>query len=143
MFDSQRLHGLQPTRLLCPWDFPGKSTGVGAMPSPYEETDTSNRREWRPQAERSRETEKREVLTFELPGVACPKPIHSQSFSFYELLSCPNSPFFFLNWLEVDKNSTFLSLAIECSLLPLHAPSISVSPHPPGRVCLKPRSFLF
>ena len=23
-------HGLQPTRLLHPWDFPGKSTGVGA-----------------------------------------------------------------------------------------------------------------
>ena len=22
-------HGPQPTRLLCPWDFPGKSTGVG------------------------------------------------------------------------------------------------------------------
>ena len=22
-------HGLHPTRLLCPWDFPGKSTGVG------------------------------------------------------------------------------------------------------------------
>ena len=22
-------HGLQPTRLFCPWDFPGKSTGVG------------------------------------------------------------------------------------------------------------------
>ena len=22
-------HGLQSTRLLCPWDFPGKSTGVG------------------------------------------------------------------------------------------------------------------
>ena len=22
-------HGLQPTRLLCPWDFPGKRTGVG------------------------------------------------------------------------------------------------------------------
>ena len=22
-------HGLQPTRLLCPWDFPGKVTGVG------------------------------------------------------------------------------------------------------------------
>ena len=22
-------HGLRPTRLLCPWDFPGKSTGVG------------------------------------------------------------------------------------------------------------------
>ena len=27
--DSKRSHGLQPTRLLCPWDFPGKSTGVG------------------------------------------------------------------------------------------------------------------
>ena len=27
--DSSRTHGLQPTRLLCPWDFPGKSTGVG------------------------------------------------------------------------------------------------------------------
>ena len=27
--NSQRPHGLQPTRLLRPWDFPGKSTGVG------------------------------------------------------------------------------------------------------------------
>ena len=27
--DSSRLHGLQSTRLLHPWDFPGKSTGVG------------------------------------------------------------------------------------------------------------------
>ena len=24
-----RPHGLQPTMLLCPWDFPGKNTGVG------------------------------------------------------------------------------------------------------------------
>ena len=29
MSDSSQPHGLQPTRLLCPWDFPGKSTGVG------------------------------------------------------------------------------------------------------------------
>ena len=29
MSDSLRPHGLQPTRLLCPWDFPGKNTGVG------------------------------------------------------------------------------------------------------------------
>ena len=29
MSDSLRPHGLQPTRLLCPWDFPGKSPGVG------------------------------------------------------------------------------------------------------------------
>ena len=27
--DSLRPHGLQPSRLLCPWDFPGKNTGVG------------------------------------------------------------------------------------------------------------------
>ena len=26
---TQRPHGLQPTRLLHSWDFPGKSTGVG------------------------------------------------------------------------------------------------------------------
>ena len=29
MSDSLRSHGLQPTRLLHPWDFLGKSTGVG------------------------------------------------------------------------------------------------------------------
>ena len=29
MSDSSRPHGLQPPRLLYPWDFPGKSTGVG------------------------------------------------------------------------------------------------------------------
>ena len=27
--DSLQPQGLQPSRLLCPWDFPGKSTGVG------------------------------------------------------------------------------------------------------------------
>ena len=29
MSNSLRPHGLQPTRVLHPWDFPGKSTGVG------------------------------------------------------------------------------------------------------------------
>ena len=29
MSDSSQPHGLQPTRLLWAWDFPGKSTGVG------------------------------------------------------------------------------------------------------------------
>ena len=29
MSNSSRPHGLQPSRLLRPWDFPGKSTGVG------------------------------------------------------------------------------------------------------------------
>ena len=28
MPNSLQPHGLQPTRLLCPWDFPGKNTGV-------------------------------------------------------------------------------------------------------------------
>ena len=27
--DSLRPHGLWPARLLCPWDSPGKNTGVG------------------------------------------------------------------------------------------------------------------
>ena len=27
--DSVRSHGLQPTRLLCPWDSPGRNAGVG------------------------------------------------------------------------------------------------------------------
>ena len=27
--DSLQPHGLQPIRVLCPWDFPGKDTGVG------------------------------------------------------------------------------------------------------------------
>ena len=27
--DSLQSHGLQPSRLFCPWDSPGKSTGVG------------------------------------------------------------------------------------------------------------------
>ena len=27
--DSLQPHGLQPTRLLCPWDFPGKNTRAG------------------------------------------------------------------------------------------------------------------
>ena len=39
MSSSSWPHGLQPTRLLCPWDFPGKSTGVGCHcllhPCPY------------------------------------------------------------------------------------------------------------
>ena len=30
MSDPQRPHGLQPTRLLRPWDSPGESAGVGA-----------------------------------------------------------------------------------------------------------------
>ena len=30
MSDSVRPHGLQPTRLLHPWDSPGKHTGVGS-----------------------------------------------------------------------------------------------------------------
>ena len=36
MCDFLPPHGLQPTKLLHPWDFPGKSTGVGGhFFSPY------------------------------------------------------------------------------------------------------------
>ena len=31
MSDSLRPYGLEPTGLLCPWDFPGKNTGVGCQ----------------------------------------------------------------------------------------------------------------
>ena len=31
VFGSLRPHGLEPTRLLCPWNFPSKSTGVGCQ----------------------------------------------------------------------------------------------------------------
>ena len=30
MFDSLRPYGPYPTRLLCPWESPGKKTGVGS-----------------------------------------------------------------------------------------------------------------
>ena len=29
LYLTLRIHGLQPTRLLCPWNSPGKNTGVG------------------------------------------------------------------------------------------------------------------
>ena len=32
MSDSLRLYGLQPARLLCPWDSPGENPGVGGHP---------------------------------------------------------------------------------------------------------------
>ena len=34
MSNSLGSHRLQPTRLLCPWDFPGKNTGVGCCSFP-------------------------------------------------------------------------------------------------------------
>ena len=33
VWDSLRPHGLEPTRLLFPWNFPGRTTGVVTMPS--------------------------------------------------------------------------------------------------------------
>ena len=32
--NSLQLHRLQPYRLLCPWNSPGKNTGVGSFSSP-------------------------------------------------------------------------------------------------------------
>ena len=40
--DAQQPHGLQPTRLLRPWDFAGKSTGVGCHGLLQEEDYTSS-----------------------------------------------------------------------------------------------------
>ena len=40
MSDPQRPHGLQPTRLLHPWDFPGRSTGVLEWGAPPREIKT-------------------------------------------------------------------------------------------------------
>ena len=31
MSNSLGVHGLQPTGFLCPWDSPGKNTGVGSQ----------------------------------------------------------------------------------------------------------------
>ena len=48
MSDSSQPHGLQPTRLLCPWDFPGKSTGVGYHPPKKQEKDGGTHRSFCP-----------------------------------------------------------------------------------------------
>ena len=43
MSDSFQPYGLQPARLLCPWDFPGKITRVGCQfPSPGDLPDPGN-----------------------------------------------------------------------------------------------------
>ena len=34
MSDSLQAHGLQPARLICPWNPPGNNTGVGSQPVP-------------------------------------------------------------------------------------------------------------
>ena len=41
--DSLQSHGLQPTRLLCPWDYPCKNTGVGCH---LDSRGLSRSREW-------------------------------------------------------------------------------------------------
>ena len=44
MPDSLRPRGLQPTRLLRPWDFPGKSTGVGCHQAQSEQQEKFQQR---------------------------------------------------------------------------------------------------
>ena len=44
--DSLRPHGLQPTRLLHPWDFLGNSTGVGCHCLLHNEILLSHKKEW-------------------------------------------------------------------------------------------------
>ena len=64
MSDPQRPHGLQPSRPLHPWDFPGKSTGVGChrllrslvqswveiMSLSHKPLDSYFKQKWRPSA---------------------------------------------------------------------------------------------
>ena len=45
MSDSLWPHGLEPTRLLCPWDSPGKNTGVGCHAVPFSR-ESSQHRDW-------------------------------------------------------------------------------------------------
>ena len=44
--DPQRPDGLQTSRLLCPWDFPGKSAGVGCHCLLWESLWVSAKQEW-------------------------------------------------------------------------------------------------
>ena len=46
MSNSSQPHGLQPTRLLHPWDFPGKSTGVGCHCLLLKASQTGKGTEW-------------------------------------------------------------------------------------------------
>ena len=46
VYDSSWPHGLQPTRLLRPWDFPGKSTGVGCHCLLHDSRQKFNNRLW-------------------------------------------------------------------------------------------------
>ena len=59
MSDSLWPHGLYPTRLLCPWNFPGKNTGV-PCPSPGDLPD--------PGIELRSPELQADSLPFELPG---------------------------------------------------------------------------
>ena len=42
MSNSLWRYGLDPTKLLCPWDFPGKNTGVGSHSYPRARTQVSH-----------------------------------------------------------------------------------------------------
>ena len=46
MSNPQRPHGLQPTRLLRPWDFPGRSTGVGCHCLLHTDTEKAGKLRW-------------------------------------------------------------------------------------------------
>ena len=49
MSDSVRPHGLQPTRLLCPWNSPGKNTGVGCHFLLQKINEMETKRQWKDQ----------------------------------------------------------------------------------------------
>ena len=160
--DSQRPHGLQPARLLCPWDFPGKSTGVGCWlcykfcDSHYPLLRFSNSLGWLTKlrkkhclhlqmcqkvcnSERAK-CKRRMGGCGELP---CPSmPFHA--------LPCPSLPFHALPWPSMPfhvlpcPSLPFHALpcpslpfhALPCPSLPFHALPCPLQVHlPPGSLC--------
>ena len=106
MSDSLRPHVLQPTRLLCPWDSPGKNTGVGChfLLQGIFPTQESN-----PGLPHCRQTQA-DALTSEPPG----SPIqYLQMMKFLHLVLCPwicSS----VSWFIVYGNWNRICILLQC-----------------------------
>ena len=123
MSDPQPPHGLQPTRLFCPWDFPGKSTGDGChcllrgySPGGYKESDTTE------QLNNSRKLESR-LLNYVCGFVAGQTHAPVQSLSHIRLCSTP--------WtaarqasLSITNSQNFLKLTSIESVMPSNHPIV-------------------
>ena len=91
--DSSQPHGLQPTRLLRPWDFPGKSTGMGCQSLLQgifltEELNLSRRRQWQctPVLLPGKSHGRRSLVSYSLWG--CEESDTTERLHFHFSLSC-------------------------------------------------------